>query len=70
MELKQFLFEHQTTIFHLAEHLALLSLEVNVSNMGLYSGGLGSLSWQASGEQPFFNQCLKQLIEHPVSSMK
>lgn len=48
----QHLFEEQTTLFHLAEHLSPLSLTVNVRNMGKKPprGTPGFLTLQSIGE--------------------
>lgn len=52
LPLMQHLFEEQTTLFHLAEHLSLLSLTVNVRNMGKKPprGTPGFLTLQNIGE--------------------
>lgn len=52
LPLMQHLFEEQTTLFHLAEHLSPLSLTVNVRNMGKKPprGTPGFLTLQSIGE--------------------
>jgi len=58
----QCLFEEQTTLFHLAEHLSLLSLTVNVRNKGKPPQGSQESSYcRASGAlttslQPMFRE--------------
>lgn len=67
LPLMQRLFEEQATLFHLAEHLFLLSLTVNVRNVGKKkpSGGARRIL-----TQPHLNPCSQQEGTLPSASLQ